>query len=381
MPNILHISCDYPDVVNDDKTAAVSRLVRLSDKHEHLVASLNRTSNLFSSATPIQVENVRSYKFRALPRGLGLRWFLHHAGRQLAADIGQLAFRPDIIHGHKLTFEGPIAAQLARTMNVPYCCTVRGDTDLKLIRYKPGYRRWYQSIYESAAAVFFPAPWAHRKLRQTWRGLREPPAIILPNIVNMTSRPGSASPNGRLVTICHLKDHRRKNLSRLLRAVDTCNASGLPIALDIIGGGPEESLGAVRRQVSRMRFSEQVSMLGHMDQATIAERLPAYQALVLPSLRETFGMVYLEALAAGIPILHSHDAGIDGLFDGKNVSIAADPLSVRSIADGVRELMLRNTEYRRNVLAMLDSGYMNRFSSQSIVQLYADSIDRILHPR
>ena len=45
------------------------------------------------------------------------------------------------------------------------------------------------------------------------------------------------------------------------------------------------------------------------------ETLNGYTALVLPTLRETFGMVYIEALFAGVPILYSQDRGVDGFFD------------------------------------------------------------------
>ena len=46
---------------------------------------------------------------------------------------------------------------------------------------------------------------------------------------------------------------------------------------------------------------------------------------VMPSIHETFGLVYLEALSQGLPIIHSKNQGIDGFFDNLKLVRKVDP--------------------------------------------------------
>ena len=47
----------------------------------------------------------------------------------------------------------------------------------------------------------------------------------------------------------------------------------------------------------------------------------------MPSIFETFGLVYLEALSQNLPVVYTKGQGIDGMFDN-TVGIGVDPLSV-----------------------------------------------------
>ncbi len=94
---------------------------------------------------------------------------------------------------------------------------------------------------------------------------------------------------------------RYKGLSVLLKAL-----AELPDArLEVIGSGPEE--GDLRRLASGLGLADRVAWLGALDETALERRLAAARALVLPSLdcSETFGVVQLEAMAAGVPVIAS----------------------------------------------------------------------------
>jgi len=59
---------------------------------------------------------------------------------------------------------------------------------------------------------------------------------------------------------------------------------------------------------------------------------------VMASRAESFGLVYLEALSQGLPVVHSIGEGIDGYFKEKGVSFAADPDNPLDIARGIEHL-------------------------------------------
>ena len=68
------------------------------------------------------------------------------------------------------------------------------------------------------------------------------------------------------------------------------------------------------------------------------ELLSAYQGadlFIMPSLRETFGTVYLEAMTQGLPCIYTKSEGIDGWFRDGEIGKAVSPLDANQIADAI----------------------------------------------
>lgn len=379
MSRILHITCDYGDRFEPAKTRAVRNLVEASDRFEHTVFSLNRSSLPTRGDEVHRDGNVYALRYFGLPAGLGLRFWLRRAAARLSDLVASEQLDVDIVHCHKLTFEGAIGRFIAREHACPYVCTVRGDTDLKVLRFKPTYRRWYRSILRDSDAVFFLAPWTQRVLGRMWPDALPERQVLLPNIVELPGTAGNGDVHSnRIVSVFHLKDLKRKNLSRLLDAVDDCRDQGTPVYLDIIGGGTGNQVNHVENLLQRQRHPDAFRLLGHLSHEDIAAQLPSYAALVLPSRRETFGMVYLEALLSGIPFLQSSNTGLDGYFDGHEVSVTVNPDSTSDIAAGIRFLLENGEQLRANVAQLRRSGDLEKFSRDRVVQTYAETITGVL---
>ena len=89
----------------------------------------------------------------------------------------------------------------------------------------------------------------------------------------------------------------------------------------------------------------------------------------MPSHSETFGLVYLEALSQGLPVLCSENQGIDGLFQNK-VGEFVDPKSVESIASGLQRII---GDYSSFDLGIIDFAAFNWESiSQTYLNIYKD---------
>lgn len=379
MSRILHITCDYGDEFDSNKTLAVANLVQACSSYEHVVFSLNRTTNPGRVSEYVCNGNVYSLRYFGLPAGIGLRNSLERAASRLLRLVQDREPAVDLVHCHKLTFEGPVGSHIARALDCPYVCTVRGDTDLKLLTFKPTYRNWYRSILAGSKAAFFVAPWTERKLAELWPGALPSRRALLPNIVELPAAEFRETGEARrIVSVFHLKDYRRKNLRQLMDAVDECWQTWRPVYLDIIGGGSPRLVDKVENMIRRQRHPEAFRLLGHSSRDEIASLLPGYAALVLPSRRETFGMVYLEALLSGIPFLQSGDTGLDGYFDNDDVSIAVDRDSTKEIATGIRYLLENNDRLRANVRALRQDDALARFSRRNIVRTYSDTIADVL---
>ncbi|MGP8162609.1 MAG: glycosyltransferase family 4 protein [Acidimicrobiales bacterium] len=119
-----------------------------------------------------------------------------------------------------------------------------------------------------------------------------------------------------------------KNISAL---VDALVLLGESVSLEIIGDGAEGR--ALRQRVAARGVNHRVSFLGALSRAAVIERLQAADALVLPSLHESFGLVLLEAMAAEVPIIATDVVGIRELVG--DCSLLTDP-SAEGLASAIR---------------------------------------------
>jgi glycosyltransferase involved in cell wall biosynthesis len=158
---------------------------------------------------------------------------------------------------------------------------------------------------------------------------------------------------------------KNKNLTTTIRAADRLNAES-PTALTLVGGGGdgEAQLAALLR-TGAYPFVTRLPRVDDRDR--LAEIYREHDILVMPSLRETFGVVYIEALSQGLPIVHTRGQGVDGYFAPHSVAEAADPNDVASVQSAVARLAARLDSVRAQcVAAARDFGW------PAIAQAYAD---------
>lgn len=94
----------------------------------------------------------------------------------------------------------------------------------------------------------------------------------------------------------------------------------------VIGGGNKkeelftnEEVSRIKRQIEQYRFQNKVIFLGSIDQSQLRKYYSAADALVVPSLYESFGLVTVEALACGTPIIVSQIGKMKSIVkEGKN---------------------------------------------------------------
>ena len=97
-----------------------------------------------------------------------------------------------------------------------------------------------------------------------------------------------------------------------------------------------------------------------------------------PSLRETYGLVYAEALFAGLPILFSKDRGIDGYLLNETIGYACDPHSVSDIAHGIEYLLTRQAKLKVSIALLQENGSLDILRKTRILTNYRRGILRAL---
>lgn len=140
--------------------------------------------------------------------------------------------------------------------------------------------------------------------------------------------------------------HKIKGIDVLLNAVPKLMEKMQHLHIYITGSGPEE--GNLKKLVKTLNIEENVKFLGF---ASNGQKYPYYKSAdvcVFPSLYETFGIVLLEAMALGKPIVASNVGGIPFLVEhGKN-GLLFDCGNVEDLAEKTR-ILLENKELREKM--------------------------------
>ena len=110
-----------------------------------------------------------------------------------------------------------------------------------------------------------------------------------------------------------------KGVDTLITAMSCLDVEGLnkPVHLAIIGGEPNANAGDMTAEMARLQklcdelaIGHTVVFLGKRGQDTLPYYYSAAEAVVMPSLYESFGMVALEAMACGTPVIASEVGGL-----------------------------------------------------------------------
>jgi glycosyltransferase involved in cell wall biosynthesis len=149
-------------------------------------------------------------------------------------------------------------------------------------------------------------------------------------------------------------------------------AQGLPVTLDVAGHGEPDEVARVHRIIGRHGAAAAVRCIGHVASAEMGRTMARYGAMVLPSFPESFGLVYLEALAAGIPVLSSRGYSLDGFFSAGFPGVKVDPASVAAIAAGLRELVEERPRFADAFAAI--GPEWQRFSRRHIQASYLELV-------
>jgi len=183
------------------------------------------------------------------------------------------------------------------------------------------------------------------------------------------SRERSSEQPVRLICISRLI--KRKGIDHLVQAL-----SGLGREsrwnLRIVGAGRHE--GELRKAVETAGLADRVDFHGYCPRTELPELYREADLFVLPSLAESFGMVFAEAMSCGLPILGSRTGGVPELVHEEN-GILVEPGNVAEITQALRKLIsdgdLRRRMGENNRRRVLES-YGWRVVAERYLQTYEE---------
>ena len=143
-----------------------------------------------------------------------------------------------------------------------------------------------------------------------------------------------------ILCVAHL--YPRKNVATLLAAMTRLSNQAV---LRVVGTGPD--LARLERRARELGLGRRVEFLGHVAFDRLAGEYRRADIFCLPSRQEGFGIVFLEAMAAGLPIVAARAAAVPELVSDGESGILVAPDSPGDLAAALDRLLSDPGERRR----------------------------------
>jgi len=258
--------------------------------------------------------------------------------------------RPDRVIGFDL--DGFL---LSRPTPYPLAVAIKGVLAEELTFERGLVRRllWLQSRCERAnvrgeVRVLATSRYAARRIGQHYDVAAERMRIV-PELIDLDrwqqalAAIDTARQPATILTVCHL--YPRKRVRVLIDAMRQVMVTEPRARLRIVGTGPEEA--ALQEQVRCLGLAEQVTFLGHVPFARLCAEYRAATAFCLPSVQEGFGIVLLEAMAAGLPIVACAAAAVPEVVPAGDCGLLVPPDNAAALADALVQLLAGEALQRR----------------------------------
>lgn len=245
--------------------------------------------------------------------------------------------RPDVIHAHTLITNGLIAYFLKKYYGVPYVVTVR-NTDLDVFFRKiPFFSYVGLKVMAAATTVMVLSP-VYRivKLPQYFpvetHGWLYGKIVVIPSGINDGWFVPPAFPHleqkKSLVFVGRVDEN--KNLELVIDALRELAGRGVRLGLNVVGDGDQLAYLVEKAKGLNVTFYGRIE-----SQDGVKAVLKKSDILVVPSRRETFGLVYVEALSQGLPIIYTAGQGFDRFFDDGFVGFKVSASDPKELAEAL----------------------------------------------
>jgi glycosyltransferase involved in cell wall biosynthesis len=264
--------------------------------------------------------------------------------KEFGAFHGLLA--NSFIHAHTLFSDGALAYEMNRKCGNQYMVTVR-STDLNLFwRYFPHLHNYALRIIENANAIVFLSPAYLTRMNYYLFGQENKRDLdrvhIIPNGIApywLSNLPASRKLKESKIKVLFVGEFtRNKNIKTIIKACSILKNRGENLTLRLIGAKKSKDFIYKERGnwIEVLPFCE--------SKIDLSSQYRWADVFVMASFRESFGLVYAEALSQGTPVIFTKGQGFDGWIKDEVCGYAVTPSDATEIADRIMTLKRNHCE-------------------------------------
>ena len=365
--NILHISTDYSRGTLVYKT--------LIDELEHYCS--NRVFVPKRSGTEKYISYISSEVpcFSQFDRGI---YFSKQ--KKIVSAIKTVYNIPefDIIAAHTLFSTGYAAYKLNKEYGIPYTVSVI-NTDVNVFfKNIIHLRNTGINIMKNASAIIFISNTYRDYVINTYipEGLQDeflskshviPFAIDYFYLKNKYRKKELSDDCINVLQVARDFDHN-KNLKTTVKAVEFLKSCGNNINLTVVGNVERNS---DKRLIDKYDF---IKHIPYCEKENLIKLYRQSDIFIMPSHRETFGLVYPEAMSQGLPVIYSRGQGFDRNFPEGTIGFSVDSDNYREIAEKILDVIDNYKNISDNCIKKVEL-----FSAEKVAEQYINVFTKVIN--
>ena len=221
-----------------------------------------------------------------------------------------------ILHAHSLFANGYIAYLLHKQYQIPYVVAVR-NTDINVFfKYCIYLRKLGVAILENASKIVLISNAYQNKIMkyipEEKRNAIIHKCVVIPNGIDQYFLENVGKPKKRNEETLNLvftgRIDNNKNLITTIKCCKHMLKNKIPVKLTVIGTI------ASQKYYKLIKKYDFINYVGQKNKEEIREIYKNMDIFVMPSKHETFGLVYVEAMSQGLPVIYTRNEGFDQFF-------------------------------------------------------------------
>jgi len=317
-------------------------------------------------------------RYLAFPKAL----FFASSGKRMYFGIRKLVdelekdFKFDVIHAHVALPDGFAAMMVNRRYNRPLVTTIHGQDLYLTICKSLKCKKAVAELFGKADKIVTVST-NLKEIAKTEIGFPEKIAVISngvdPEELVARENPLTTSYADYKVILSVSYLIRRKGLDINVKAVSKLVKKYQNLKYVVIGAGPEMS--SLRRLTHDLNLDRQVEFIGQLSHDKVMEYLDIADVFSLPSWNEAFGVVYIEAMMHGKPIIACHGEGIEDVIENNITGLLVKPKDVESLIEAIDSLLenpQKAQEIGERAKRLVLENYTWEKNAQSNIKIYEE---------
>lgn len=275
----------------------------------------------------------------------------------------------DVIHAHSFYCAGVAATRLGKKYGIPVVVTEHSSAIIS------------KKLDEQKTSLLKETVDECQKFICVGNGLKEAvieytrtnkDIAVIPNMVDkiFNYKEEKGSETFYFVSIGNLIQSKRFDLT--IQAFAEIFRDNHNVKLTIIGDGPLKD--ELKNLAKAQGVEKQVKFTGRMDRNGVARELQKSNVFVLASDYETFGVVYIEAMACGNPVIGTRNGGADDIIND-DCGILVDTNDVLQLANAMKQIYSTYKSYdKKNIANQCDSQYGEKAISTQLKDVYSNIV-------
>ncbi|MGM0843664.1 MAG: glycosyltransferase family 4 protein [Bacillota bacterium] len=267
------------------------------------------------------------------------RYFYSYRNKKLFRDVQKNYELKsyDFLLAYSLFSNGYLAYTLNKKFNIPYVVIVQ-NTDVNMYFKKMFHLREIgKKILRNAFKIIFISE-SYREhvlkkyIPQNYVGYIRGKSVVIPFGIDEfwfenLNKPKTNLKDSEIKLLYVGKVNSNKNLTTTIKVCNFLISKGYNVSYTIVGDIEEDRIG---KQVREQSF---INYLPFMSKESLLQIYRENDIFIMPSKKESFGLVYAEAMTQGLPVIYTRGQGFDNHFNNGKIGYSVDCYDVKYIAN------------------------------------------------